>query len=92
MIERLPEPVEVDDEWSLDANRMVAVEGGLVVPETAMTQPGPERKVRSCFCGNEGSELFRGWWLCALCAGPTKRRWRRANRKPERMAIPRGKR
>ncbi len=84
-MERAPLPPVDPGEFSLDANRMVAREDGLVVPDYIEEQR--EKRESTCFCGLPAVEVFRGWGLCQLCAKPTKRRWRRMNRKQPTMAT-----
>ena len=59
---------------------------GLLVPNHVEEQK--RKREETCFCGNAATEVFRGWGLCPMCAPGVKRRWRRMNRKPALMAIP----
>ena len=81
-MERSPLPHVAPDSWELSPE-------GLLVPDRLEKER--VRRESTCFCGNDATEVYEGWGLCPLCAPGVKRRHRRMNRKPARMAIPKGK-
>ena len=73
------------DPMLVDPGEFALTETGLAVPDYIEQQRRKREEI--CFCGNAATEVFRGWGLCPMCAGPTKRRWRRMNRKQPKMAA-----